>query len=95
MINPYEPILKEIAAGFLETAETKPNFSNDALVDALLIFQTVLFDKVHDLQVDEKMKLKYGLEMAESLGNELRKLIHTYTGLDTVKLVDEYGGNSE
>lgn len=90
MRNPYEPILKEIAIGLLETAETKPNFSNDALVDALLIFQTVLFDKVHDLQVYEKMKLKYGLEMAESLGNELKQLIHTYTGLDTVKLVDEY-----
>ena len=89
MINPYEPILKEIAIGLLENTE-KPNFSNDALVDALLIFQTVLFDKVHDLQVDEKMKLKYGLEMAESLGNELKKLIHTYTGLDTVKLFDEY-----
>lgn len=33
--------------------------------------------------------------MAESLGNELKKLIHTYTGLDTVKLVDDYGGDSE
>ena len=90
-MNPYEPILKEIAAGMLESAEIKPNYSNDALLDATLIFQTVLFDKVHDLQVDDKMKLKYGLEMAESLGNELRKLIHTYTGLDTYKLVNDYG----
>jgi len=90
-MNPYEPILKEIAAGLLENAEHKPNFSNDALLDALLIFQTVLFDKVHDLQTDEKMKLKYGLQMAESLGNELRKLIHTYTGLDTHELVENYG----
>lgn len=91
MKNPYEKILKEIALGMLETAEIKPNFSNDALVDALFIFQTVLFDKVHDLQVDENLKLKYGLEMAESLGNELRKMIHTYTGLETVKLVENYG----
>lgn len=90
-MNPYEPILKEIALGMLDSAEIKPNFSNDALLDALLIFQTVLFDKVHDLQVDDKMKLKYGLEMAESLGNELRKMIHTYTGLDTVNLVKNYG----
>lgn len=90
-MNPYEPILKEIALGMLDSAEIKPNFSNDALLDALLIFQTVLFDKVHDLQVDDKMKLKHGLEMAESLGNELRKMIHTYTGLDTVNLVQNYG----
>jgi len=60
MKNPYEPILKEIATGMLETAEHKPNFSNDALLDATFIFQTVLFDKVHDLQTDEKMKLKHG-----------------------------------
>jgi hypothetical protein len=90
-MNPYEPILKEIASGLLERSEIKPNFSNDALLDATLIFQTVLFDKVHDLQVDENMKLKYGLEMAESLGNELRKLIKIYTGLDTHDLVNNYG----
>ena len=89
-MNPYEPILKEVASRMLDTIEIKPNFSNDALVDALLIFQTVLFDKVHDLQVDEEMKLKYGLQMAESLGKELRKLIHTYTGLDTHELVNNY-----
>lgn len=90
MKNPYEPILKEVASGMLETIETKPNFTNDALIDATLIFQTVLFDKIHDLQKDEKMKLKYGLEMAESCGKELRKLIHTYTGLDTFKLIQDY-----
>jgi len=90
-MNPYEPILKEIASGLLERSEIKPNFSNDALLDATLIFQTVLFDKVHDLQVDENMKLKYGLEMAESLGNELRKIIKIYTGLDTHDLVNNYG----
>lgn len=90
-MNPYEPILKEIASGLIATSEIKPNFSNDALLDATLIFQTVLFDKVHDLQTNEKMKLKYRLEMSESLGNELRKIIHTYTGLDTHELVKNYG----
>jgi alpha-galactosidase/6-phospho-beta-glucosidase family protein len=90
MKNPYEPILKEIASGMLDTIEIKPNFTNNALVDATLIFQTVLFDKIHNLQKDEKIKLKYGLEMAESCGKELRKLIHTYTGLDTAELVQNY-----
>lgn len=89
-MNPYEPILKEISSGMLETLEIKPNFSNDALIDATLIFQTVLFDKIHDIQHHENMKLKYGLEMAESCGKDLRKLIHTYTGLDTFKLIEDY-----
>lgn len=91
MKSPYEPILKEIATGMLESAEVKKNFSNDALLDACLIFQTVLFDKVYDLQTKEKMLLEDKLKMAESCGTELKKLIYTYTGLDTVELVNNYG----
>jgi len=30
-------------------------------------------------------------KMIESAGKELRKLIHTYTGLDTIELVKKYG----
>lgn len=81
-MNPYEPILKEIADGFLETAEQKPNFSNNALMDATLIFQTVLMDKLFDF--------KPTLEDDENCGNDLRKLIIKYTGLDTVELVKNY-----
>lgn len=89
-MNPYEAILKEVASGMVETCEIKPNFSNNALIDATFIFQTVLFDKIHNLQQDEKMKLKYAIEMAESCGKDVRKLIHTYTGLDTFKLIEDY-----
>lgn len=90
-MNPYEPILKEIASGFLETTEIKKYFSNDALIDATLIFQNVLFNKVHDLQVAENMALNDALNMVDSLGKDLRKLIKTYTGLDTFELIENYG----
>lgn len=90
-MNPYEPILKEIASGFLETTEIKKHFSNDALIDATLIFQNVLFNKVHDLQVAENMELNDALNMVDSLGKDLRKLIKTYTGLDTFELIENYG----
>jgi len=95
MKNPYEPILKELAAGLLETAEIKPNFSNDAFIDTVLIFQTVLTDKIFDCMQ------KYGnshddqIKMIQAAGNELRKLIHTFTGLDTHELVDDYGQNKD
>lgn len=92
-MNPYEPILSKIATSFLETAETKPNFSNNALLDATLIFQTVFIDKVFDNQNYDKMDFRERCKMAESAGNELRKLIHTYTGLDTVELVNKYEQN--
>lgn len=93
MKNPYEDILKEIAVGMLETAEIKPNFSNDALLDATLIFQTVLMDKIFDCQDYDSMPMSNRQEMATRAGENLRRFIHTFTGLDTVKLVDNYGKN--
>ena len=91
MRNPYEPILKEVASGMLETSEFKQNFSNDALTDAMLIFQNVFMDKMYEVQEYDKMELRYRLEMAEAFGKEFRKLIHTFTGLDTFNLIKNYG----
>jgi len=89
-MNPYGPILKEIALGMLQTAEIKPNFSNDAFLDAILIFQTVLTDKIYDCMQDDGIEFEYQIKMIETAGKQLKKLIHTYTGLDTFKLVNEY-----
>lgn len=91
MNNPYEPILKEVANGMLETAEIYQEFSNDSLLDAMLIFQGVFAPKIHELMEKERMPIKQRGEMAESFGNELRKLVKTYSGLDTVELVNNYG----
>ncbi len=90
-MNPYEPILNELSTAMLDTAEIKPNYSNDALLDATIIFQTVLIDKVFDLMKKENIENKTA--MVEACGKELRKLILTYTGLDTVELTEEYGIN--
>jgi hypothetical protein len=88
-MNPYEQILKEVATGLLEVAEIKPNFSNDALLDATLIFQTVFMDKFND-----KYK-NYNLEtqeyFAKKAGNNIRELIKDFTGLDTHELTKNYG----
>jgi hypothetical protein len=89
-MNPYEPILKEIALGMLQTAEIKPNFSNDAFLDAILIFQTVLTDKIYDCMQEDETEFEDQIKMIETAGKQLKKLIHTYTGLDTFKLVNEY-----
>ena len=90
-MNPYDKILKELAAGMLETAEKKPNFSNDAFIDAVLIFQTLFTDKIFDCMQEDESSLEDQIKMIQSAGTELRKLIHTYTGLDTFKLVENYG----
>jgi hypothetical protein len=88
-MNPYEKILKEVASGLLEVAEIKPNFSNDALLDATLIFQTVLMDKLYDKFKGYPLELQK--ERAQKAGEELRNFILNFTNLDTIELTKNYG----
>jgi len=93
-MNPYEPILQEVASGLLDFPEIKPNFSNDAFFDATIIFQSVFVDKVFDNQNYDNMPMKYREEMIQKAGEDLRKLIHTYTNLDTHQLANDYGSKT-
>ena len=52
-------------------------------MNTLIIFQTALMDKLYDNMEYDKMSIEHRYIMAESCANELRKLIHTYTNLDT------------
>ena len=63
--------------------ENKPNYSNRDFMNAVIIFQTALMDKMYDNQ--NGMSLDERIEMAERCGLDLRELIHTYTGLDLHK----------
>jgi hypothetical protein len=63
----------------------KPNYSNRDFINALIIFQTALMDKMYDNQDFDKMPMAERLKMAQSCGEELRKIVFTYTGLDTHK----------
>ena len=87
--NEYKKELEKIASDLLEQNanavgdENKPNYSNRDFMNALIIFQTALMDKMYDNQSFDQMPVEHRLAMANSCGTELRKLIHTYTGLDT------------
>jgi hypothetical protein len=87
-MNPYEPIFKEFSTVLLETAEIKPYYSDSAMMDVTIIFQNVLMDKLFDNQNYDNMDLNERLKMAQKCGEDLRKFIHTYTGLDTFKLAE-------
>jgi hypothetical protein len=89
----HSETLEIIANDFLEqnceidpNENPKPNYSNRDFMNAVIIFQTALMDKMFDNMDFDKMKLEERLKMAQSSGEELRKLIHTYTGLDTHKI---------
>lgn len=84
----YKEELEQIANDLLiQNAEVKgnnkPNYSNRDFMNATIIFQTALMDKMYDNQDYDKMSMENRMKMAESCGMALRKLIHTYTGLDT------------
>lgn len=85
----YKKELEFIANDILEQNanakgnENKPNYSNRDFMNATIIFQTALMDKMFDNQDYDNMSIEDRMNMAESCGQELRKLIHTYTGLDT------------
>jgi|688.fasta_scaffold01045_39 hypothetical protein len=66
--------------------ENKPNYSKRDFMNATIIFQTALMDKMYDNQDYDKMDIDNRMKMAESCGFALRNLIHTYTGLDTHKI---------
>jgi hypothetical protein len=66
--------------------DNKPNYSKRDFMNATIIFQTALMDKMYDNQDYDKMDIDDRMKMAESCGFALRNLIHTYTGLDTHKI---------
>jgi len=85
----YKKELEIIATSILnQNAEgaTKPNYSNRDFMNTLIIFQTALLNKMYYNQDYDKMNIEQRLEMANQCGMDLRKLIHTYTGLDTHKI---------
>jgi hypothetical protein len=84
----YKAELEVIATDILiqnSNGACKPNYSNRDFMNALIIFQTALMDKMYDNQDFDGMPMKERGEMAKSCGEELRKIVFTYTGPDTHK----------
>jgi len=79
----HDKELELIANDYLEQNGEKPNFTNRDFLNAVIIFQTALMDKLFDNQNYDKMDVENRMKMAEACGNDLRKFIHTYTNLDT------------
>ena len=88
----YKKELEIIANDILEQNaeaignENKPNYSNRDFMNTIIIFQTALMDKMYDNQEYDRMSIDDRMKMSESCGFALRKLIHTYTGLDTHRI---------
>jgi hypothetical protein len=61
----------------------KPNYSDEAFRASIKIFMSILMDKMWELQCDENMTIEDKSNMAQKAGEDLRKLVKTYTSIDT------------
>ena len=80
------PILEEIEDTILEfdIKGLKPCYEGDSLRASCKIFMSVLLDEMWNMQEAENMPLIDRCNMATSAGNDLRKLIKTYTGKESL-----------
>lgn len=82
-----ESIANEMLSFAVEKPGIKLDYSNRDFENAILIFQSILICKLADLQINEKMDMVDRLFMVKKCGEDLNKLIHTFTGLDTFKYI--------
>ena len=94
MYNNHSKDLDLLANSFLEQAinadfgENKPNYTNRDFMNALIIFQNALMDKMFDNQNYIDMNLEEREKMAVNCGYELKDFLIKYTGLDVSKIED-------
>ena len=95
MYNNHSKDLDLLANSFLEQSvnanpgENKPNYTNRDFMNALIIFQNALMDKMFDNQNYIGMNYEERAEMAINCGSDLRDFILKYTGLNPSN-IDEF-----
>ena len=85
------PILEEIEGTLLEAEAfgDKPEYTQNGFRAAVKIFMSALMDKMWDVQEKEKLDMTDRANMATKSGEEIRKLIKTYTDIDTFKFYEK------
>jgi hypothetical protein len=80
------PILEEIEQTLWEFEVDnglKPEYTIKGFRAGIKIFMSVLLDKMWELQQDESIDKQDRLNMAQKVGEDIRKLVKTYTDIDT------------
>lgn len=87
------PILIEIENVLWSFEANNPGipcgFSREDFRASLKIFMTIIMEKMFAMQASDNMPQEQREEMALKCGEELKKLVHTFTGIDTIKLYQE------
>lgn len=81
-----QPILEEIETVLLVHSESPMKYSDTALRSSVFIFSNALMNRMYELQTQEGMTEEDCCKMAQVAGEEIRKLVKTFTGVDTHEL---------
>ena len=85
----FSPILEEIENTLWEfeaNSGLKPCYTDNGFRAGIKIFMSVILDKMWELQSNEDIDIKVREDMAQKAGEDIRKLIKTYTDIDTYNL---------
>lgn len=85
----YTPTLKWIAEELWDYEEESlghHGFTDQGLKAAAKIFTSAMMDKMFELQELDEMDMDDRIKMGRKLGEDLRKLIWTYTNVDSKEL---------
>ena len=80
------PILEEIELALWEFEASigdKPNYSEGGFRAAIKIFMSAMMDKIWELQSDENMSMEDRVNMVQKCGEDVRKIVKTYSNIDT------------
>jgi hypothetical protein len=66
-----------------DTQEIPPIFSDEDVMNVAVIFNTVMSNRATHKMKDDRISLKYGIELAEGFGNDISKLVLAMTGVNT------------
>ena len=76
-------LLVEIEHIFLDYLGEKLNLSDDEFRACCRIFLDAMMDKMFDLQENEDMDIEDRMNMAQHCGEEIRRIVKSYTGVET------------
>lgn len=88
LVKMCQQVINDMATTALRV-ESVPEFNTKDLINATILFQWVLNSQMFKLILSEGIDHHTGLDMSENLGKDLRKLIKTYTDVDTLEAIKE------
>jgi len=80
------PVLSEMEQAIWEHEDfdgSKPNYTLLGFRAVIKLFMSVMMDRMYEVHENENMSMEEREKMTQRLGEEVRKLVKTYTDIDT------------